>query len=237
MELSPIWFIEPSTDEEYHRYQMLAYLQEVKEDFKLHKISKFLEDVRYHAKNIECFVSTRQCLETKERKLTDEQAELFKKVTRLPDDDPQYVEMMNTVKYAHKKLQKTLKEGANVWKRIENDLNVFFIGEQKDIHQGFVIIQYAESPVVEAYKFNYNIKSLELVFKSVGHHESGDKTFKDVRSKLLSASKMADAEALFIGVRSSRAYNTKESVLPVLKQMLVSRVFQKNVIGLLGMDF
>jgi hypothetical protein len=84
--LSSIWFAD-KFDLEYNQYVLLDYLQRAENDFKNFKIDSYLFDVRFHCKNLECFLTTRTFMEAKDRPIKDTRAERFRKLMKLPDDD------------------------------------------------------------------------------------------------------------------------------------------------------
>jgi len=223
--LSPTWFLENS-DLEYNQYILLAYLQEVREDFKQNKLARFLEDVRFHAKNVESFATTRELLVTKDRPLTPEQKILFKEMTSLPDSDPKNASMMETAKWASTKLQRILKQVSSIWRKIESDLNVFYVEKIIDKTHGYLVIRYVGSPIVEIFKMEYKPKNQEVIFKLVGYRESAFDDFSDISKNLLTES--GEDESMIIGVTSDRAYSTKDAVLLILKTLLVTKVFNSK---------
>jgi hypothetical protein len=225
--LSATWFLE-KTDFEYNQYVLLAYIQKVKEEFRQYKLEHFLNEVKYHAKNVECFSTTRQILETKERPLSEEQLALAKEMLSLPDSDPRNAEMMNTAKWATKELQKVLKQGSAIWRKIESDLNVFYVEKIVDRYSGYLVIRYVGSPIVEIFKMEYKPRSQEVSFKLVGYRESVNNDLSDISKDLITES--GEPEAMIIEVTSEKAYNTKEAVLPILKNLLATKVFNKGAI-------
>jgi len=218
--LSPIWFAEDPLDYEHKQYKLLAYLLEADNDFKSNKLDRYFEDIRYHLKNMECFLHTRRYLDAKGRLVTEEQEQHFKKVTSYPDDDPRTEELLKIAKWAEKKLKKSMNDGLALWKIVENSLHVFYIGEQRDKNEGYVIIQYVGSPIVEIFKFDYKPRAKDVTFKSAGHMETTSKNYKNVIEKL-----SGNKKTMFIGVTSPHAYGTKETVLPVLRRVMVSKIF------------
>ena len=232
--MASTWFCKFPIDFERSRYVLLDYLQHVEKDFAQDNISKYLFDVRFHCKNLESFLNTRQCLESI-IPLNKEQQLQFKEMIALPDTDSRYIEIMDIVKWGIPHLQKSLKTGSAIWKKVEGSLNVFYIGTTHILENntGFIILRYGGSPIVEAYKFEYKPKTKDIAFHLIGYREAGAKAdYGDVCESILKENNEKDA--VIIGVESLHAYKTKDSVLPVLRHVLTTKVFNKSVMGLLG---
>lgn len=210
----------------------MNFLQEAEKDFKNFKID-LLFDVRYHSKNLECFLTTRSFVEVKDKPVSIKLAERFKKLMKLPDDDKRVKEIYEIVKWSIPKLQECLKHGTQAWKKIESCLHVFYVGNSlADRTEGYLMLRQAGAPVIEVHKFVTKTKTKDIEFSLLEYVDAPGKIdYSDIRQMLLK--KNGELDGLFVGVDSELAFGSK-SILMVAKHIISTKIFAKNVIGLLG---
>lgn len=231
--LSSIWFAK-KFDYEYNQYILLDYLQRAENEFKNFNISNYLFDVRWHSKNLECFLTTRTFMETKDRPVKDANAQRFKKLMKLPDDDDRVKGIYEIVKWSIPKLQECLKKGTQAWKKIESGMHVFYVGSNSlpDRNEGYVLLRQAGSVIVEVHKFVCKPKTKEIEFALAEYIDApGKMDYGDVRQIILK--KTNELDGMFIGIDCDLAFGSK-SILMVAKHILSTKIFSKNIIGLLG---
>jgi hypothetical protein len=232
MLLSPTFFLDDPLDFEYKQYILLDYLQKVDKGFKALNLADFLYEVRFHSRNIECFLTVKSLLELKNiPEPTQAQHEQFKKITSLPDDHIDLVEAIKTAKWSFKKLQTAVKAGSEAFKRIESNINLYYVGKPQDKNEGYLLVRYAGSPVFECYKFMYDPIFKDVTFTLYKYYDMpGKSDFGDVKNKVLKDENKADD--MFIAVESILSYDTRKSLFPVLDYMFATTVYKKNVLGI-----
>lgn len=230
--LSPIWFVMQPIDYEHKQYVLLDYLQKVETGFLQNNLADFLNDIRYHSKNIECFLTIRSLLELRDvNPPTDEEREYFKKVVSQPDDNVDLMEAIKIAKWSLKKFQDSLKQGAEIFKKIEGQIKSYFIGKTIDKNTGYLLVRYAKAPVFECYKFIYDYTFKDVTFTLLKYYDMpGKSDFVDVKAKVLEDENKSDD--LFVAVESELSYDTRKSLFPVLNHLFAVKIYNKNILGL-----
>ena len=224
--LSNVFFLEQPIDLEHKQYILMAYFQKLEKMFKENDVTG-LEEVRYHTKNVECFISTRGILEARGFPLSKEQKKIHEASRNILDTDPEYNEATNICKWALKKLQEKSKEGGLIVKRVEGSLKMFFIGKEFTKSSGYLMIRYLGSHIAEVYKMTYDEKTRSVSFRHLENYSMpGKKDFGDVKIEILEKEQKVDD--LFVAVEGQLAFNTKKTILPVLKTLLVTNVSEKK---------
>lgn len=227
--LTPIWFMEEPIDLEHKQYLILGFIKKANDNFKADIIDPYLFDVKYHMGNLECFITTRCLLPPKGREINDMEDERLKWFDKLSEESKEVKEIMEIAKWAHKKLQASYKKGAESWKTIEASLKMFFIGDiPTTIEKGYIFIRYGGSSIVEVWEFYYDNKKKSLDIKLHSYKDMGGKSdYGDVKFELGIESEMISPA--FIGIESSRIFDTKKSVLPVVKTIISGQVLTNKI--------
>lgn len=230
MLLSPTFFCEDPIDLEHKQYVFLAAMQKLEKMFKENDVT-YYEEIRFHAKNVECFLNTRGMLEGRGFPvLTDDQKRLHEIARNLPDADPLYQEALKICKWSLKRLQEKVKEGGIITKRVENSMTIYYIGKELQQSTGYLLLRYVGSSIAEVYRMTYNKEKRDVTFRSMGTYEMpGKKDFGDVKLAVLADERKKDD--LFVAAEGNLSFNTKKTTLPVLKNMLIVNVFEKKSNG------
>lgn len=247
MNLSILWWIEPPHDLEHKQYLCLGYIQKVEKGLKLNNLQDFFYELKYHSKNIECFLTIRSMLELRGiPSPTDEQREYFNKILAVPDDNKDLKEIIKICKWSSKKLLELTTHSNEVFKKIESNINMYKLIHKKiagvqikpsfisEIHKntGYLILRYSGSPVFECYKFIYDSVYKDTTFVLYKYYDMPMKAdFLDVKMKVLEEDFKDDD--MFIAVESELSYDTKKSLFPVLNQLFASKIYNRNILGLL----
>lgn len=233
MLLSSIYFCSQPIDYEHKQYLLLAFVQKVKKGFAVNNLADFLYETRYHLKNIECFLTIRSLLELRDVPgPTEKEKEYFKEITSKPDDDKDMVEILKIANWSLKILQDTINEGVDIFSKIESNIRMYFIGKTMSKNTGYLIVRYAGSPVFESYKFKYDPSMQEVSFELFKYYDMPIKSdFGHVKEEILKDEDLQDD--LFVAVESDKSYDTKKSIFPVLNKMFPTKIYSKNVLGLL----
>src|SRR5437016_2075842 len=114
--LSKNWITESHIDFEYKKYVLLAYLQQVSENFEDQRLYPYLSDLIEHYRNILLFKeSKRSLLDQFPTQLKGADFESFKLVyEKLVDDDALMKEIENIVEFSIPQMQAYLKEGKKI---------------------------------------------------------------------------------------------------------------------------
>lgn len=218
--LDTTWFLSEPIDLEHKQYLLLDFLQKADTDFKRERIDPYLFDVKYHLSNIECFLTTKCLVPKKKKELSAEDRDRLKWFDSLADGSAEKQEINAIVKWSFKKLQEKYKDGAKAWKKIESELKMFYIGDiPEKIYEGYVIIKYGAAEVAEVYRFKFNSSRSKLDVKLHGYEEVGnDPGYGTLRFKLVIDTDLEDP--VFIGIETPKTFDTKASLLPIIKTII-----------------
>lgn len=223
-ELSPVWFMKKPIDLEHKQYVLMAYMQEVSKSFDNEEIEPYFDAVRAHVKNLETFLTIRGILKTNQTEFTEEDTADMEYVMQLPDNHPDMQEIYQIVKWSVKKLKDLQKRGTDIWKYVESVLSMSYIGNRpKKISKGFMFVRYPGSYIVETFRFSKDKSGVKLDF--IGYDDNKMENYSDVLKKYLDASE----QSVYVVVEPSRYVNTSTSLLPVVKQVLKTKVINAEV--------
>lgn len=224
--LSPVWFMRKPVDFEHHQYVLLAYLQKVSASFDQLRVWPEMVDLKRDGQNLESFLNSRIVLD--DSTLSDADAEILWKASRLPEGDAELDVMLDVAKWALPRVNDEYRRGSAVWRKIESSVNIYYIDENNKNRRGdgMLLVRYAGAPVVEAYSFTLdgrrpiaaNVKS-ELV----GYYESTSSDYTDVRHSLVRDGR-ATSSTVFVAAESDISFSTVHSVIPVIRPTLAKVV-------------
>jgi hypothetical protein len=214
--LDTTWFLSQPVDYEHKQYLLLAFLQKIDKEFERDKIDPALFDIKRQLSNIECFLTTKSLVPAKGNKLSAKELERIKWFESLHDKSEEAIEVNKIVKWSFKKLQEKYKEGAHIWKKVESAINMFYIGDVPDkISAGYIFIRYGGSHVTEVYEFMFNFVKNKLEIDLMSYEE---KNYDDIRETIMEETKIE--APVFIGIESLQSFDTRASVLPVVKTII-----------------
>ncbi len=221
--LTQTWFLNPPFDLEHKQYVLLAYIRDAKKVFESNKINPYFDDVRGHLKNIECYNSIRGLLKKDGEDFTKADQKAMDYISKLPDNHPDRMEVAKIVKWSMEQLKDLQKQAGDTWKYIENSLAMSFIGvKPKRVHGGYMFIRYPGSWIVETYKFW--VEKDQVLTEFVGYDENKTSTYDDVIVRYSGVHE----DYAYIAVEPTKPFNTKDGLLPVVNQVLKSKVITKG---------
>ncbi len=230
--LSCSWFCTPPLDYEHKQYVLLDYVQKIKNGFKSKDLKNYYKELQYHYKNLECFLTVRNLLNTKDISPNKKERKLFDDICSLPDTDERLKTTIEVAKWAQEQLKEPIKDGAELIRLIESNLIMYYVGRNFPVkNNGYILIRYAGSDVFECFKFLYDSAFKDTSFEFLNYYElpiTAD--FRDVKNKVLEQEGKIDD--IFIAVESNISFDTKNSLLPVLSEIFPSKVFNSNIYGL-----
>lgn len=222
--LSPIWFLEKPIDLEHKQYVLLDYIQKINKAFNEFKLTPYFFDLKFHIQNIDCFLSQYTILDSTDKRLTEEQNAILHTILERGKKSDDVLEAVEICKWSAPLMKETMKDGNKVWKQVESSLKKFYIGHTpKDVSHGFLLIRYGGSHIVEAYTFTGSKRGNVKIDPFGLYDMSGEKNYKSIKNQILLDSG-DNFDPLFIGIESLQAFNSEESVIPVMSQILYKKV-------------
>lgn len=179
------WLTSGHIDFEYKKYLLLAYLQEVKQQFDAHKLYPFLSDLVFHYKNL-LSIKENGALLRKSFPQRIEKADLqnLKLIyEKMVEDEPLMQELNDIMSFSIPQIKLALEEGKELYEHIESRVSLSPVGiSPLYVKEGYLLIQ--ERLQVETNIFRYemsvftsaeeryralNLQFLESVRRKIGH--------------------------------------------------------------------
>src|SRR5918993_5862866 len=129
-QLSETWFVEGYIDFELKKYALLAYLQEINEQFNENKLYPQLADLIFHYNNIVAFRENKKHLQEHfPKKLTGVQIEKLQTLyEQMIEDDELMQELEEIINYSADEMKTTISSGAEIYEFVEDNMQISPIG-------------------------------------------------------------------------------------------------------------
>lgn len=153
--LSETWFADGYIDFELKKYALLAYLQQINRYFNEHKLYPQLTDIIFHYNNLVAFRENKQFLQQQfPKRLTAVNMEKLQLLyEQMIADDELMQELENIIQFAIHHLNGTIKEGTEIYEKVEDSLNISPVGViPLDSQEGYFFLcdgRYRETLVYE----------------------------------------------------------------------------------------
>lgn len=237
MPLSETWFVEGRIDFELQKYRLLAYLQEVTQDFNESKLYPKLSDVVFHYNNLTAFRDNKRFLQDQFPKrlegLNLQRLEVI--YEKMLADDAVMSELEDIVQYASGELRAAVQEGATIYDFVERQLLVEPVGIlplYRD--EGYLLLRYGNHRETRAY--NYTI----TIFEKEQHRFKGLRmsyvnswtggivnTYERIKLDLIRGNALLPQPAVYFA-ETSLSLPLEETLLPVAKRSLVRCIMQSQ---------
>lgn len=228
--LSSTWFAEGYIDFEHKKYTLLAYLQQINRFFNQHKLYPQLGDVVFHYNNLRAFAENKQYLEQQfPRRLTALSIERLQVLyEQIIADEELMRELENIVQYALQKMDRTIREGTELYDFVEDKLSIAPVGlVPLDIHEGYMLLcdGHASDTLVYQYRLTiferhderYRGIHTELISTYTRNLVN---TSQNIKSDLIRHRKELPNPAVYV-VETVLKFPLEETLLPVAKRSLV----------------
>lgn len=228
--LGPNWMIENLIDFEYKKYELLAYLQAVKQEFKDEKLYPALSDLIAHYNNLLTIKNNKQQMSESFKKILSKiDVEKLKLIYESTEQDPAVInEIEEIINFSIPQLQNSLKEGKEIYSTIEGDMQIEPIGiTPLNTDEGYMFI--CDGKQHDTHVHQYKITFYEHANEQYrGIHTdyitsfaySYINTFENVKLQLIKENKELPTPAVF-AISSDKQYPLDESFMPIAKRTLV----------------
>lgn len=128
--LSETWFADGYIDFELKKYTLLAYLQDINHYFTQSKLYPQLADIIFHYNNLLAFRDNKQFLQQQfPKRLTAVNLQKLELLyEQLIADDELMEELETIIQYSLPQLNSTIKEGAEIYEYVAENLSIFPVG-------------------------------------------------------------------------------------------------------------
>ena len=228
--LSQNWIVENLIDFEYKKYELLGYLQGIKQEFKDEKLYPALSDLITHYNNLLTIKNNKQ-------QLSDSFGKFLSKIDleklrliyeSMEKDNDMLHEIENIIDFSIPQFQCHLKEGQNIYDIIEGNMQIEPIGlTPLNTNEGYMFI--SDGKQKETFVHQYNITFIEHANEHFrGIHTSFItsfaysyvNTYENIKIQLIKELPHLPNPAVF-AISSQIQYPLTESFIPIAKRTLV----------------
>lgn len=239
--LSPNWFVEGTLDFEYKKYILLAYLQDVSQEFAEMRLYPAFADLIYHYQNLAQFQAKKQRLSNRFPKQLDKDEFRRMQLSYNPEitDDETLDEIESIVNYAIPQLKPSLKAGKEIYEFTEEHIEIEPVGITPLYkNEGYILIRVENQQDVDA--FEYRIVFLENTDAnyhgiSFTHLDSFrlslSNTYEAIRKNLIQTYTKLPNPATYL-LYAHKPFPWKSTLIPMAKRIMLG--YLKNDKSALG---
>lgn len=232
-ELKNDWLTDGLIDFEFKKYVLLAYLKDVRQNFRITRLYPFLADLIFHYKNLQSIRENKKFIYEKfPRVIKKADFEKLKlSYEKIIEDDDVMKEIEEIVMFAIGQIEETLREGRELYEFVEENVDLIPIGLSSLYkNEGYMLISEKQRTDVKVYR--YQITLFEgPVEKYRGVHttlidqfeKSIVSTYEQIKLHLIRKHKELPNPATYL-VNSRFVFPLNETLLPVAKRLLVKKV-------------
>ena len=230
--LSKDWLTENHIDFEFKQYLLLAYLQEVKENYKSNKIYPYLTELIGHYKNL--LLIKKNQAELKENSAKELKGFDFinGKLVYHTDEKIELITVLNQIiDFALPLLAENIQEGKTIYEWVEEHVKMKPVGItplRKDA--GYFFLHYTNEKDVFAYRYELSIISFQgqnhkaLHVNEFEHYECSLSTsYESIKIDLISKNKDLPNPAVY-AINCDVKVPMNETFLPLAKRYFISHM-------------
>lgn len=228
--LAQNWLIENLIDFEYKKYELLSYLQGIKQDFKDEKLYPALSDLIVHYNNLVTLKNNKEQLNESFKKILSKiDVERLKLIYESVEKDSEMItEIESIVNFSIPQLESHLKEGKEIYNHIESDMRIEPIGlTPLNTREGYMFI--CDGKQRDTHVHQYKVTFFEHAneqFRGIHTNyvmsfaHSYVNTFENIKLQLIKEKKELPTPAVY-AISSQKQYPLDESFIPIAKRTLV----------------
>ena len=227
------WLTEGLIDFEYKKYVLLAYLKNIRQNFRVNRLYPFLSDLISHHQHLKRLQKNKVDLSNQfpvSLNLKELMAQKLK-FDRLINDDEVSQELEDIIVFSIDQMQDTMKTGKEVYEIVEGHMEIIPIGLTSLYqNEGYMFIDHASNKSYYIYRYKITVFEsstdkyraihttfIDRVKKSIAE------TYEQMRLKLVQKNRDLPNPATYL-INSKYTYPLEETVLPVAKRLLVRHV-------------
>ena len=231
--LNKNWLTEGMIDFEYKKYILLAYLKDIRQNFRVNKLYPFLSDLIDHYNYLKKLHEDKDELSNRFPKYLNLEELMTNNLIyeKLIKDDDLLKELTDIMVFAIEKMQDAVISGKEIYDTVEENMEIIPIGlaslYQKE---GYMLINQDKNKEVSIYKYHITIFEgskdkyraihttyIDTVLKGIST------TYEQVRNMLVRKDRDLSNPATYL-IYSKHTFPFEETILPVAKRLLVRHV-------------
>lgn len=226
------WITEYTTDIEYKKYLLLAYLNSVEQEYKQSKLFPCFSDVLFHYRNLVSLKEKQEFFkEHLPKKMSGVDFENLQLIyERLKETDNSLLEVEQLIDFSIPKFQFYWEQGKTIFDLVEHDLSINPVGIIPiDTTLGYLIFDTEKSKEKKVYEYsisliedpNENYRLMKTQFIKSYYNRISD-TYFSIKSDMLKL-KNSIANPSVYSIQSKISYPFEETILPITKRIFMSK--------------
>ena len=231
MELSKNWLTDNLVDLEYKKYQMFAYLKEVKALYSVGKIYPHLSELIEHHRDLLQFKKSSSQFKSlgKLRAVNWEKMQL--EYEFIHDNTEVLLEVARIADFAIPLLQTGISEGAVIYNLVKENLQIQPVGITPiNKQEGYLFLSYNKKNEVHIYRYwfsrmyenNLKLKTANLTYYSCMQC-TFDNSFENIKSHIIRHNTELPNPAVY-SIQCSLEVPLNETLLPVAKRFFEGKI-------------
>jgi hypothetical protein len=232
-QLKDNWLTEGLIDFEYKKYQLLAYLKQVKDSFKKVELYPFLSDLVFHYRNLITLRDSQLIIrDSFPRELSKESLKnLEVTYQRIVEDDLTMQEIETIIEYALPQFKSSLDEGSYIYEFVESKCEISPVGlTSLYTNEGYLFI--TQPPEKETHVYRYQTTLFEQSSETMrGIHtehvltteRSISNTYEHMKLSLIKQYTSLPNPSVYL-VLSKITVPFVQTLMPVAKRLLVKQI-------------
>lgn len=230
MVLSETWFMDGYIDFELQKYRLLAYLQDVNNQFRENRLYPPLSDVVFHYNNLVAFRDNKKFLQERFPKRLDsiDVQKLELTYEQMLSDSALMQELERITQYAVDEMKGTIENGTEIYELVEKQMHIEPIGIIPLYkNEGYMLLRYGNVSEVKAYAYTISIfEHMSAKYRGIkiNYIDSWGKnianTYEQIKRDIIRNIRTLPNPAVYC-VESPLQIPLDETLLPIAKRMLV----------------
>jgi hypothetical protein len=230
-QLSETWFAEGYIDFELKKYTLLAYLQEINQQFNENKLYPQLADLIFHYNNLVAFRENKKHLQEHfPKKLSGIQIEKLQTLyEQMIADDDLMIELEGIIHYSAGEMKTTISNGAEIYEFVEENLTINPIGlVPLDVQEGYFFLSTGKTKATRIYQYRLSIfekhdekyRSMKTMYVDLSQRSLAN-TYEHIKYQLIKSKKMDLVNPAVYSIETGLDLPVEETLLPIAKRSLV----------------
>lgn len=230
--LSVNWITEYTTDFEYKKYLLLAYLNSVEQEYKQSKLFPSFSDILFHYRNLVTLKEKQEFFKNHlPQKLSGINFENLQLIyENLKESDSSLIEVEQLIDFSIPKFQFYWEQGKTIFDVVEQDLNIRPVGLIPiETTIGYLIFDIANLKEKKVYEYSIsliedpleNYRFMKTQFLKSFYNKITD-TYFSIKNELLKT-KNSIANPSVYSIECELSYPFEETILPITKRIFLSK--------------
>jgi len=228
--LSNNWLTEKCIDFEYKKYVLLAFLQDVEDDFEVQKLYPSLKELIMHYRQLMDIKDKKETLANsfpkKAKELDIENAAII--YEKIVTDSHMIQELESIINFSIPQFERYLAEGKKMYETIESQLSIFPVGVVPiRAKEGYIFIRDGKNADTRVYEYDITLfeqpegKYRGIHTQYVKTWESGlHSTYQYIKLELIKEKQELPNPATYV-IESEWMLPLEETLLPIAKRRLL----------------